>query len=434
MRDRAFWRSVVVLGVGALAAVACVEKVTAPAVCPDYCPGNQIVTIDSVLAGGIVRDSSFVGYVSASEAVVMLAEDRSGVDSRPIFETAAIQTRLRINAGSDTTTGPIVMDSARLSFTWMRRDATPRNVRLALYRLPVDLDSNSTFATLAPAFGTPIRVVNLDSLLALSSQHDSVTGDTILARDTLHRVITVSIKLDSAQTPFSVADSGKVAFGVRVLADSNATLVLGSSQAAQGPSLTWYNRVDSAGTLLVRPAQARGVRFDSFVSNQPAVTVDSNLVIGGIPASRALLRFALPKNIRDSTQIIRATLLLVPTGPPAVLTGDSVFIRVYRLAADLGAKSPVPQDTVYATSPLFVPTGSDTIRLEVTSLFRYFQLDTTAVPGAFVSLLTLERQDSLAVTGTEGASFTALRLYSTRGAAIPRLRLTYVPRVKFGAP
>ncbi len=61
--------------------------------------------------------------------------------------------------------------------------------------------------------------------------------------------------------------------------------------------------------------QPRGV-FDSFVSNVTSIALDSNLTVGGVPATRALLRFALPRNIRDSAQIIRATLLLVPTGPP----------------------------------------------------------------------------------------------------------------------
>lgn len=434
MRDRLSKCAGVLIAIAGLLAAACVEDVASPPSCPDYCPGNQIVTVDSVLAGAIVRDSSFSHYREAYEALAMLAADRSGVDSRPIFQTLPILTRMTINSGTDTTTGPIVVDSARLSLTWLRRDATPRNVRLALYRLPVGLDSNSTFAGLAPSFGTPIRVVNLDSLLALPSQHDSVTGDTILARDTLHRVITISLKLDSAQAPFSAADSGKAAFGVRVTADSNAALVLGASEAGEGPQIVWYNRVDSAGTLLNRPSQSRLLSFDGFVSNQPPVSLDSNLVIGGVPATRALLRFNLPKSIRDSAQIIRAVLLLVPTGSPSVFTGDSVFIRTSRLATDIGAKSPIPLDTIFTRSPLFVPSGSDTIRLEVTTLFRYWQFDTTAVTAAFVGLFALDRRDSLEITGSEGATFTALRLFSSRGPVIPGLRLTYVPRVKFGAP
>jgi hypothetical protein len=188
-------------------------------------------------------------------------------------------------------------------------------------------------------------------------------------------------------------------------------------------------------TLLTRPPQPRGLRFDSFVSNVTSVGLDSNLTIGGVPATRALLRFALPRNIRDSAQIIRATLLLVPTGPPPVLTGDTVFLRLIRLAADLGAKSPLTLDTVYATSPLFVPNGSDTLRIEMTTLMRLWQSDTTAAPAAFAGLFALDRRNASRLDGPEGGTLTALRFFSSRTPGFrPALRLTYVPRIKLGAP
>lgn len=433
MRSRVLARGAVVLAIGALAIAACVQDVTSPASCPDYCPGSQIVTVDSILAGVVVRDSSFGGYRTASEAFVMLASNTASIDSRPIFQTLPILTRMRIDTGSDTTTGPVVVDSARLTLTWLRRDLTSRNVRLELYRLPVGLDSNSTLPALIPSFGAPLRVVNLDSLLA--SRRDTITGDSVLSLDSLRRTIVLSLKFDSAQAPYSVADSGKVAFGVRVTADTNATLVLGSADGGEGPQIVWYNRVDSAGVLLNRTPQARGLAFDTYVSNQPPVTLDANLVVGGVPANRALLRFALPRSIRDSAQIIRATLMFVPVGPPDVITGDTVFFRLSRLAADLGAKSPVPLDTIFATGTPFVPNGSDTVRIEVTTMFRFWQFDTTAVTALFAGLFALDRRDTLQLDGSEAGTFTALRLFSTRAPAFqPALRLTYVPRVKFGAP
>lgn len=421
--------------VSALAALACVEDVTSPPNCPDYCPGGQIVTVESLLAGAIVRDSSFGGYRQPNEALVMLAANEPGVDSRPIFQMLPIATRLRRDSGSDTTTSAIVVDSARLKVTWLRRDTTTRNVRLELYRLPLGLDTASTLAGLAPSFGAPLRVVNLDSLLAFPGARDSVTGDSIVSRDSLRRVIVVSVKLDSVQAPYTAADSGKVAFGVRVTADNNATLVLGTGEAVEGPQITWFNRIDSAGTLVNRPAQARGAPFDSFVSNVAPIAPDSNLIIGGIPANRALLRFQLPRNIRDSAQIIRATLLLVPARPPPVSTRDTVFLRLSRLAADLGAKSPVPLDTIVTSSPLFVPNGSDTMRIEVTTLLRFWQIDTTAATAAYAELFALDRRDTTQVFGSEGATLTTLRVFSSRTPAFrPALRLTYVPRIKFGVP
>lgn len=429
-------RLAVVLGVVALAALACVENISSPASCPDYCPGGQIVTVESVLAGAVVRDSSFSGYRTAQEAFLMFAATGPGLDSRPIFQTDPIATRLKIDTGSDTTTGPIVVDSARLTLTWLRRDVTSRNVRLEIYRLPLGLDSTSTLAGLAPSFGTPLRVVNLDSLLALPGLHDSITGDSILSRDTLRRTVVVSVKFDSAQAPYTEADSGKVAFGIRVTADSNASLVLGAADAGIGPSIRWFNRADSAGTLVAKTDQVRGLLFDSFVSNAPALTLDSNLTIGGLPETRALLRFAIPRNIRDSAQIIRATLVLTPAAPAPFLTRDSVFIQLNRMAADVGAKSPLVADTIGGRSAVFLPSGNDTLRVEITTMLRFWQFDTTAVTAAFVSLIALDRTDSVLVGGLgSGTTLTALRFFSSRSPAFqPQLRLTYVPRVKFGAP
>lgn len=427
-------RATVVLAIGVLTAWACVENISSPPVCPEFCPGGGIVTVESVLTGAVVRDSSFTGYRTANESFVLLASSEAPIDSRPIFETLPILTRIKIDTGTDTTTGPVVIDSVRLAFSWLRRDTTFRNVRLELYRLPIGLDSNSTLAAVIPAFGTPLRVVNLDSLLV--ARRDSVTGDTILSVDTVRRTVVVSLKFDSAQAPYSLADSGRVAFGVRVTADSNATLVLGSADDGRGPRMTWFNRVDSAGTLVAKAAQPRGLLFDTFVTNYSLPALDSNLTIGGIPATRTLIRFALPRSIRDSAQIIRATMLLIPTGPPPVATRDSVFLLVSHLSADVGAKSPIAADTIGAQSPVFVAGSSDTVHIEMTTLLRFWQFDTTSVNAAFLSLRALDRGlDTLRAAGAEGASFTTLRFFSSRTPAFaPALRLTYVPRVKFGVP
>jgi len=154
-----------------------------------------------------------------------------------------------------------------------------------------------------------------------------------------------------------------------------------------------------------------------------------------MPVSRALLRFTLPPAIRDSSQIIRATLILVPVAPVPPTPPDSFFLMVNHLAADLGAKSPIANDTIAPKSPLFGPGLADTVRIEVTSLLRFWQFDTTSATAMYLRLLALARVDSTGLDGIEGASFTALRLYSSRTPAFrPALLLTFVRRFKFGEP
>jgi hypothetical protein len=427
----------VFMGVG-LAALACTEDVTSPAACPDFCPANRITTVESVFTSVIDRDSTFQGYIDAGAAGVMLAASLPEVDSRPIFETRPISLRLRIDTGTDTTTGPLVIDSIRLSLTLFRLTAPARDLRLAFYRLPVGLDSTSTFASLAPDFAAaPIRVVNVDSLLAQPGLRDSVTGDSVVSIDTVRRSAVVSLMFDTTQIPLVVADSGRVALGVRVSADSLASIALGSTNASVGPLITWYNRVDSLGVLLDRPPQSQSAGFDNFVfdPSQPPPPSDSTLAVGGIPATRALLRFTLPRGIRDSTQIIRGTLFLVPAGPVTGLPSDTFFVMVRHVATDLGAKSPIAPDTVAPRSDLLTPGALDTVRIEITSLLRLWQSDTTAATAAFLQLLAADRTDSSFVGGAEGTTFSRLHLYSSRTPAFrPAVRITFIPRFPFGAP
>jgi hypothetical protein len=231
------------------------------------------------------------------------------------------------------------------------------------------------------------------------------------------------------------ADSGRVALGVRVSADSEASIALGTTEASEGPQITWYNRVDSAGVLLPRTAQTQSVRFDSFVFDPPEPPMDSTLVVGGVPSTRTMFRFHLPRNIRDSTQVIRATLFLVPASPIGGLPSDTFFVLVRHLATDLGAKSPVATDTLGPRSNLLIPGNYDTLRIEVTDLIRLWQVDTTGVTAAFLQLFAADRTDTTFVGGNEGATFTQVRFYSSRTPALrPSLRITFVPRYPFGAP
>jgi hypothetical protein len=444
MSGRHLRRSAVVLAIGALAALACFENPTSPAQCPAFCPGGGLEAVESLLSTAVERDSSFAGYVQAHQAPVLIASSVPGVQSRPIWVSLPIDTRFRIDTGTDTTTGPIVVDSMKLTVTVFRADtAAVHNLRLAFYQLPVGIDSATTFADLASAFaGAPLRVINVDSLAALPSRRDTITGDTVIAIDSARNRVALRVKFSGSQTGFSAVDSGKLALGVIATGDNPPSLALGSVESGLGATAWWFYRVDSAGKLIPPdslPLKAPDSlpappRFDSFVFDAPPVTLDANLTVGGVPSIRSLLRFNLPRGLRDSTQIIRATLQLVPAGG-AVTTTDSVFLRVKRLLADLGAKSPVAIDTLVASSPPFVGVPSDTVRIEMTTLFRLWQADTSAVTAVYLSLLRLDRVDSIHLSGDEAGTLSALRFFSSRATAFrPSIRLTYVPRVKFGAP
>lgn len=466
-------RILALVGVLGLAVWACVEEPTAPARCPDFCPGTKIVTVESLFTTAITGDSSFEGFVVPLHAAFLPATAEGGVDSRPITQMTVFAPTTQIDS-VDTTTGVKVMDSMKLMVRFLRPDTGSHNLRLAFYQLPDSIDSTTTLAGLASSFAAaPLRVVNVDSLLSVPSRRDSVAGDTVLLNgladtntnlsNNSQHVVALRLKFDSAHAPFNAADSGRLSLGVVVTADNRPSLTMGAQEIGLGLAATWFYRVDSAGKLIrpdsifykcvtgssVNPCPQHppdsivtNTNFDTFVYTAPTIPPDSNLLVGGVPARRSLLRINFPKVIRDSSQVLRAQLLLIPTATAPLATGDSVVVMAQGVATDLGLKSPLQSDTVQGVSAPFAGNPSDTLRIEVTTLFRFWQFDTTQTTTVFLRLLALRRTEASTGADTsgrfssiEGGTFTTLRFFSSRTPAFrPMIRLTYVPRVRLGAP
>jgi len=397
-------------------AAACVERATAPATCPAYCPSGSLTVVDTLLRGAVSRDSAYRGYVPAFHAGVMLAAALPGIDSRAIFQLAPLGVRVAL--GTDTTTSPIIgVDSLRLFLSITRRDTAAHNLTLALYRLPLGIDSTTTFADLAGAFTDSLaKTVNIDSLLARSNGKDTVTGDSV-AVDTTKRVAVV-MKLDSSQAPYASADSGKLALGIRVGADSLASIALTVD------TIRWFVKVDSihgSDTTLVHKLYARGVTFRSFVFDPPPAPFGSMLAVGGVPSARSILRLSVPRAILDSSQIIRGTLILVPAVPASGAPADSFKIEAHTVLADFGAKSPLVFDATRTDTALIRIGATDTLSIEITNLLQFWASDTLAP-----TTVMLRSQ-------AEGANLAEIRFFSSATpASAPVLRLTYAPRFPFG--
>jgi len=402
---------------GVLLAAACVEQVSAPGHCPSFCPSGQIEIVDTVLRDVISRDSTFRGYVMALLSPFLLAADLPGfVDGRPIVRFNGFGQRFVVSAAD---TGAILgADSARLQLTVARRDTGVHNLILAFYRLPITIDSATTFADLAGPFtDSLVKRVNLDTLLAHPGRKDSITGDSAVV-DTVNHVLAVSLKFDTAAARYVGTDSGTVAYGVRVSADSRASIAISKTLAWQ-----WYLRVDSMGTSVARTPGQLGFAFASFVSDPPPPPVDSTLAVGGVPSARSILRIAFPRFIRDSSQIIRGTLTLVPSAPAQGAPSDSFVVEAHTVFTDVGAKSPIIVDATRTDTAVVRVGTSDTVQIEVTNLLQFWASDTTRA-----TTLVLRAKE-------EATSFSLIRFYPSVAPAFrPALRITFVRRFPFGQP
>ncbi|MGH7644769.1 MAG: hypothetical protein ACREMR_04195 [Gemmatimonadales bacterium] len=424
-RARVLGRLLVLAG-----AAACTEQLTAPGVCPDYCPPGQIIVLDTVFRAILGRDSAFRGYVQAHNAGQLLAASLPFRDSRPIFRTLAIPDGFRF--GADTTLRPIVgVDSLRMALFLVRRDSGATNLTLRLYRLPLTIDSMTTLTDLAPDFAAaPIRTVNVDSLLGAPGRRNTLTRDSVSVE--VGGAITVLVGLDSADAPYVPGDSGRLAFGVTVSADSLANIALGSSEVGNGPRVSWFLRIDSAGVDTIPPIDtvppvSRTINpiaeFDGFVFDPPALALDSTLAVGGVPAARSIVRADLPQFLRDSAQVLRATLILVPTGPVQGTPSDSFFVAAYGVETDIGAKSPLVADSLRRGSTLVRVGTADTLRIEITGLVQVWVADTTAP-----TVLMLRQVP-------EGSTLAEMRFQPSAHATFaPALQVTYARRFPFGVP
>src|SRR5206468_4762663 len=149
--------------------------------------------------------------------------------------------------------------------------------------------------------------------------------------------------------------------------------------------------------------------------------LDSTLAVGGVPSARSLLRVAFPKVIRDSSQIIRGTLILVPAVPARGAPADSFVIEARTVFADFGGKSPI--DPRLGDTTVIRVGSTDTVKIEVTNLLQLWAADSTH-PTVLVLRPQLEAQ-----------FLGEIRFYPSIAPAFrPTLQVTFVRPFRFGVP
>ena len=422
--------------VAAAVTLGCEEQLIAPGDCPDFCPNGQIVLVDTVFTSVIERDSAYRGYVKAYQSAAATATDQPAAQSRPYFKLDQMFTSIRVSA-ADTTLVPVFADSARLRLAIVRPDTAAPNLRLQLYALPSTVDTLSTYADLDPYFNGPIvDSVNVSDLRSRPLIGDSATvhawGDSIRTDSAGHVLIIsrvdstwfIYFSLDTLQAPLAAPDSGRLAFGVRVVADTAVSIALGTNESvSNGPVLEWFYHYTPKDSVNAKSdSTLRAPVFDSFVFDPPNPALDSNLTIGGTPSARSLIRVTVPPALRDSIDVVRATLLLVPVAPVNGLVSDSFHIVARQVTTDLGAKSPLNNEP--AGNVVIHPGVADTVRLEITDMVR-----------AWVILDTLTTTAFMLSQVPEANSFTEARFYSSLTPAFrPALHVTFVRRFPFGRP
>ena len=390
----------------AAAITGCQERLTAPAECPELCPGGQSRVFDTVITPLANSDTSYLGYVARSAAGALLVSN-----GLPASEDRAVY---RFNARPDSievrdTLRAYTVDSALLALNLVARDTLVNGLKLYLYRIDSAVDIDDTFTSIDQQL-VPTAII--DSI----EVPDSVNSGLVQ---------TVLRGADVAKVALPTGTGGVLAIGVAVAADQPSGVRIGASAAGTGATFVSYVTLDVPDTGSVRrQSVTRAPAFNAFVTESPLVPEDALLTVGGEPSSRALLRFDLPEDIEDSATIVRATLELVPRSPMLGLPADPALLQAKALLADLGAKSPVTTDERFISADTLSVGSADTVRLDMTPIVRLWQAASERPEAVFLSLLP------------EGASFTRPVFGSTRSGTVgaPRLRITYLKPFPFETP
>jgi len=393
----------------AAATTACQEELTAPAQCPELCPGGESRVFDTVLTPLPGSDTSFSGYVSRHRGGTMLVsnglpagEARAAYRFGPRLDSIEVRDTMRA----------YTVDSVELRLTLVRRDTLLDGLKLYLYRIdPATVDSAATFATITSQL---VPAAILDSIAVPDTQSSGV-------------VRAVFRGADVAKVALPVEGDGVLAIGVAMAAPQPSGVRLGGVGSQQGPSFLSFVTVDVPDTAVsvLKQIMTTQTAFNTYAFQTPLTPDPDLLTVGGEPSSRALLRFDLPQPIEDSATIVRATLELVPVSAVIGLPTDPPLLQATALFADLGAKSPVvTTDTRFIVSDTISVGAADTIRLDLTPIVRLWQSDEERPEAVFLSLLP------------EAASFSRPVFGSTRSATpgAPRLRVTYLRPFPFENP
>ncbi len=394
-----------------------------PTVCTDVSSQIQTVTLDAVTTDTTVPANLGIG----SESLMLLASRGDTLDTRVIVRFDTLPSQTQIRAGSDTLVPITTVDSVYLKLQFDSLGAANTDsVTLTVYDVDTTAGNDTAVAVLAPLFSLARRITS-----------QSYAPGKL--------VDTTRIKLPNALMLSKIQGGKPLRIGLRITASHSHSVSarLLSSATIGGPQLTLRVSADTAIRDTTISPHSKTPMGDKIVAGNlsdftlvvngmpppPATT----LAIGGVPASRAYLRFNVPLRILDSSIVVRATLLLtqLPSASPGL--ADSMLVQPRVVVAGAAVTDParaaqIISSTLVGTEPLVTfPHGSGVKEVEVAPLFRVWALQAEA---AFPRALVLQ-------SGQEGLSPQQALFYSSRApdtTVHPKLRISYTLRARIGTP
>lgn len=399
---------------------ACSENLDSGGSCPLLCPGESAPLQDTIV-DGVVVDTSSIGFPTLGyEVNLFLAHRGDTLDTRVITRYDSLPTTYNF-LGTDSAI--VRVDSAYLLVARPAADsavAFTANGRIEVYDV-TDVVNDTAVASLAAAMSPANKI----------GEFTYASGES---PDTL------KILLDTARVHSRVGTRG-LRVGLRMVSAASDMIRIVSVNNAGGIGLTIVPNSDTSASRIKftpvsyspeEPIYLRSPLSDFQITVAGSVPPPATLRVGGAPSHRVLLTFDIPRRIVDSTEVVRATLMLTQRPSGSADGGAAVGVQIVPVLAsdevtDLHSRLEFAGSVlVFVDSLSTVPKDSGVVNLEMVKLLRAWKgQDLVRTPRVAALYLSSE--------GTRVASFD---FFSMEAAAAlrPRIRITYVTRVNTGQP
>lgn len=407
----------------AAVASACTEKIEGGGACPLLCPQEEITFADTTLYP-VVLDTTVAGFPSiGQENYLLLANRGDTLNTRVIIRFDGLPTSFH-DAETSADSAITSVDSATLLARILVPAVKPTEpFTINVYN--VDTTGVDTVAAgLLPLF-RPDRLLG-------SATFDSTTLD-----DTLRLPISNAFLLQK------ISEAGRVRVGLELVGAGLPQLRLLSANVSASATLRFRASADTGvAPLTVNPSSTTpdapgflkvGLTDYVVLANSGTPPDPQLLAIGGFPARRTFMRLDIPQRLLDSTTIVRATLILTqapnPDSPAAdeALTLAAVPVLASNAITDITRALTFAADVTVDTLRT-KPSSAGEHEFEIVQLVRSWgQTDPEQAPRTIALRLPIS---------TEGDVSGTVLFYSSEAAQSlrPRLKITYVPLVKFDLP
>jgi hypothetical protein len=427
LRWRALQGVSAAIGIGALSVLlaGCGENLDGssgcPLVCNDVSSQIQTVTLDAITVDTTVPADLGLG----TESLMLLSSRGDTLDTRVIIRFDSLPLEAVHSTSSSTL---VLIDSVNTALLHLRFDSLAATatvpVTVSAYELDTSATPDTAVATLAPLF-VPAHFIGAKTF-APGTLADTVS---IPISDTL---VLAKIK---ARTPLRI--------GLRISANKSVSAHVYATESGLPPALTFRVSADTTVPVVGLTPYSATPAEDKIVSgNQSDFTLivigtttpsASFLAIGGLPASRTYLRFNIPLRLIDSSNVVRATLLLTQALSTSPDQTDSMLVQpnigvAGATITDVGRAAQIISATLVTMEPLVTfPPSTGLKEIEVAPVFVAWALQQ---PSVFPRALVLRG-------GQEAIAPQQVLFYSSRAAdpsVRPKLRISYTLRARIGTP